>query len=161
MISQVELLGQGEEFLARRPVAVFGEDFAQHAGRLQAGHPGQIDGALGVAGPAQHAAFLGHQEGDVAGPDEIAGLARRIDDRQDRRRPLRRRDARAAVRWSTGTVKAVPSGAGVFLDHRPQFEPLAKFPVPSKWYGPSTDRKYFPLSSLMAEQKTMGAPYQR
>ena len=48
------------------PIAVVVEDFAQHAAGRQPGHPGQIDGGLGVPGTAQHAAFLGHQRKQVA-----------------------------------------------------------------------------------------------
>ena len=39
--------------------AVVVQDFAEHPGRLQAGHARQIDRRFGVAGAAQHAAFLG------------------------------------------------------------------------------------------------------
>ena len=56
------------------PIAVGSEDFAQHAAGRQAGHAGQVDRGLGVSGAAQHAAFLGHQRKQVAGPHEVAGL---------------------------------------------------------------------------------------
>ncbi len=32
-------------------------DLAEHAGRVEAGHAGQVDRGLGVAGPLQHAAL--------------------------------------------------------------------------------------------------------
>ena len=86
---QVELLGQRVELVARGPIAALAEDFDQHAGRLQAGHPGQIDGALGVPGAPQHAA-LPWPPADRDGPGRTKsdGLRLRIEDRVDRRRPL-------------------------------------------------------------------------
>ena len=41
------------------------------AGRAQAGQHGEVDGGLGVAGPAQHAAVLGPQRHDVPGAGEV------------------------------------------------------------------------------------------
>ena len=60
--------------LAAGPVPVLGQDLAEHAGRRQSGHAGQIDGGFGVAGPPQHATLLGQQQVDVSGTDEIVGL---------------------------------------------------------------------------------------
>ena len=82
------------ELVAVGAVAVVGQHFAKHARRLEPRHAGQVHGGLGVTGPAEHAAFLGDQRKEVPRTDEVAGLARRIEDRQDRGRPLLGRDAR-------------------------------------------------------------------
>ena len=59
---QRELVGDGLELLgAGHAVALAAADLAQHARRRQAGEARQIDGGLGVAGAAQHAALLRHQ----------------------------------------------------------------------------------------------------
>ena len=53
--------------------AVVVDDLAEHAGRVQAGHAGEVDGGLGVAGPLEHAAV-----GDsAAGRCGRAGRGRR------------------------------------------------------------------------------------
>ena len=56
-----------------RPVVV--HDLADHAGGVQAGEAGQVDGGLGVAGPLEHAPLPVAQGEDVAGADEILGGA--------------------------------------------------------------------------------------
>ena len=68
------LLGQAVEFVAGGAVAVGVEDFAEHAGRRQPRQPGQIDGGLGMAGPAEHAALLGHQADRCPGRTKSPGL---------------------------------------------------------------------------------------
>ena len=101
------------------------EDFAQHAGGQQAGHARQVDGRFGVSGAAEHAAFLGHERKQVAGPNEVGRLARRVANRPDRRRPFGRRDAgpRRAVIDGHRVIRA--QRRGVRLDHRVELEPLA------------------------------------
>ena len=47
-------------------VLVLADDLAQHADRRAAGHPGEVDGRLGVPGPLQHAALAGLEREDVA-----------------------------------------------------------------------------------------------
>ena len=51
------------------------DDLAQHAGRVEAGHAGQVDGGLGVAGPLEHAALAVARAGRCgrAGPGRRAG----------------------------------------------------------------------------------------
>jgi hypothetical protein len=56
------------------------DDLAQDAGRVQAGHAGEVDGGLGVAGPLQHPALPVAQREDVAGPGEVARLGGRVDE---------------------------------------------------------------------------------
>ena len=46
--------------------AVVVHHLADHAGRVQAGEAGEVDGGLGVAGALEHAARLGLQREDVA-----------------------------------------------------------------------------------------------
>ena len=77
----------------RAIVAVLVDDLAQHAGRVQPGHAGQVDGGLGVAGPLEHAALAVAQREDVAGPGEVAGPGRRVDERLDGGGPVGGRDA--------------------------------------------------------------------
>ena len=45
---------------------VLGDDLAEHAGRVHARRPGQVDGRLGVTGPLQHAAGAVTEGEDVA-----------------------------------------------------------------------------------------------
>ena len=47
----------------------------------RSGEPAQIDAGLGVAGAHQHAALLGDQRKDVAGPHEIGGAAVAVGER--------------------------------------------------------------------------------
>ena len=58
-----------------RPVVV--DDLAQHAGRVEAGHAGQVDGGLGVAGPLEHAALAERSgkmwPGRARSPGRVAG----------------------------------------------------------------------------------------
>ena len=46
--------------------AVVVDDLAEHAGRVEAGQAGEVDGGLGVAGPLEHAALAVAQREDVA-----------------------------------------------------------------------------------------------
>ena len=57
--------------------AVVVHDLAEHPGRVQAGHAGQVDGGLGVAGPLEHAALGVAQREDVPGSGEVAGAGGR------------------------------------------------------------------------------------
>ena len=81
--------------------------------------------ALGMAGAAQHAPFLGHQRKQMAGPDEIGRLAGRIDDRPDRVGPLLGRDAGFRRAMIDRHGEAGAQRGGVRLDHRGQLEPFA------------------------------------
>ena len=63
--------------------AVVVDDLAQHAGRVEAGQAGEVDRGLGVAGPLEHAALAVAQREDVAGPGQVAGAGRRVDQRLD------------------------------------------------------------------------------
>ena len=59
-------------------LVLLGHDLAEHAGRGEPGQPGQVDGGLGVPGPAQHAAVAGPQRHHVPGADEVTGDRRRV-----------------------------------------------------------------------------------
>ncbi|MNN56750.1 hypothetical protein D3C81_1716990 [compost metagenome] len=51
--------------------AVSLDHFTDDACRISAAHAGQIDSSLGVAGTAQHAAFLGNQREHMARSAEV------------------------------------------------------------------------------------------
>ncbi len=121
---QSELLGQCKELLAIRAVAVLAEDLNQHAGRLQAGHTGEIDGAFGVSGAPQHAPFLRHQWIKVAGPNEIGRFRLRIDDFVDRARPLGSGYAGAATAMIDRHGEGRLQRGGVLLDDLRQMQPV-------------------------------------
>ena len=86
------------------------DDLAEHAGRAQPGQHGQVDGGLGVPGPAQHAAVPGAQRDDVPGPGEVG--RRRSPASASSRMVCARSAAEMPVvtpsRASTVTVYAVP-----------------------------------------------------
>jgi len=122
---QLELPGQGIEFIAAGAIAVAAEDLTDHAGRAEAGHAGQVDGALGMPGPPQDSpsfAIRGNRWPD--GP-KIVRLAVGIEDRLDRRRPLLGRDSGAATAVIDGDCKPGLQRGRVILDHQRQLEPLA------------------------------------
>ena len=73
-----------------RPVVV--HDLADHAGRVQAGEPREVDRRLGLADPLEHAAGLGLEREHVPWLDELAGARLGIDRDLDRARAIRGRD---------------------------------------------------------------------
>ena len=81
---QPMVAGQHEELLTVGPVPRIIEDFAEHPGRSQAGHPGQIDCCLSVPRPPQHAPLLGHQRKEVSGANKISRPAGRIENGRNR-----------------------------------------------------------------------------
>ena len=89
--------------------AVVVDELAEHAGRAQPGQPGQVDGRLGVPGPAQHPALAGAQRHHVPRPGEVAGT---VDGSASSRIVCARSAAEMPVatpsRASTETVYAVP-----------------------------------------------------
>ncbi len=119
------LLGQLEQPVAGRPIAVGPQDFAQHSGRREPGQPRQIDGALGVAGPAEHSAFFRLERKQMSGPDEVGRLAGRVDDGLDRQGPLLGGYARAASAVVDRHGKRRAQRGSVRFDHGAEFEPLA------------------------------------
>ena len=74
------------------PVVV--HDFADHAALAQTREPRQIDGRFGLPGSNQHAAFASPQRKDMAGTNQIAGLAGGVDSDADGVRAVGRGDAR-------------------------------------------------------------------
>ena len=86
---QIVLLGETLELREPRHRPVVVHDLAQHSGRVQTGHPSEVDRGLGVTGPSQHATRDVAQREDVAGPGEVVRLRVGIDQRLDRRRPDR------------------------------------------------------------------------
>ena len=75
--------------------AVVVHDFADDAGRIEAGDAREIDGRLGLPGAHEHAAVARLERKHVAGPREVGGPGRGIDRRQHRGRAIARRDAGA------------------------------------------------------------------
>ena len=59
--------------------AVLAHDLADHAARVEAGEPRDVDRGLGMAGADQHAAGPGDQREDVAGRDDRFGAVGCID----------------------------------------------------------------------------------
>ena len=73
--------------------AVVVDDLGEHAGRVAAREPGEVDRGLGVAGALQHAAVAVAQREDVAGPGEVGRDGRAVDQRVHRRAAVGGRDA--------------------------------------------------------------------
>ena len=73
--------------------AVFIHDLADHPGRRQAGQSSEVDGSLGVAGAGEHATGLRTQRLQPPRPDQVGGLARRVEHDLDRARTIVRRHA--------------------------------------------------------------------
>ena len=73
--------------------AVVVEDLGHHAGRGEPGQPGQVHRGLGVPGAAEHPALGVPQREDVAGPDDLVGLGRGVDEHPHGPGPVRRGDA--------------------------------------------------------------------
>ncbi len=88
-----------EDFQIRQTghFAVIIDDFADHAGRLETGQFRQINGGFGVALAFEHAAVLGNQREDVAGPVEGFGADGRIGQQLQAQRAVAGRDAGAGV----------------------------------------------------------------
>ena len=78
--------------------AVVVDDLGEHAGRVAAREPGEVDRGLGVTGPLQHAALAVAQREDVAGPGEVGRARRGVDQRAHRRAAVGGRDARWSCR---------------------------------------------------------------
>ena len=94
---EVVVLGEHPQLVAAGHVAVvlLRHDLAERADRVQPGEPGEVDGGLGVARPAQHAALAGPQRQHVPGPHQVAGDGRRVGEQRDRPGPVGGRDAGA------------------------------------------------------------------
>ncbi len=74
--------------------AVVGDHLAEHPGRRQPGHAGQVDGRLGVAGPLEHAALAGPQHVEVAGAGQVVGPGAGVHQGPGGQRPVRGGDPR-------------------------------------------------------------------
>ena len=89
--------------------AVVVHDLGEHAGRVAAGEPGEVDGGLGVTGPLQHAAFAVAQREDVAraGRDRPASSSPSISASTVAHRSAAEMPVVVPMRASTDTVNAV------------------------------------------------------
>ncbi len=81
-------LGEGEEIVHPRHAAVLRHDFADHARRIEAGQPGDVDRRLGMAGANQHAAITRDQREDVPRRDDRLGPLPGVDCDRDGARPV-------------------------------------------------------------------------
>ena len=63
--------------------AVIVDDLGEHAGRVEASEPGEVDGSLGVPGTAQHPALRITQREDVSRADQLVGFGGGIHQRPD------------------------------------------------------------------------------
>jgi hypothetical protein len=70
---EIVVIGEDAQLvgLRHRAFVLLTDDLADRTRGLQAGEPGQVDGRLGVAGPAQHSAVLRAQRHHVPGLGEI------------------------------------------------------------------------------------------
>src|SRR5918997_6144216 len=95
---QPVLLGEALE-LGHAGHVVLGlvDQLAQHAGRVEAGHAGEVHGRLRVAGALEHAALAGLEREDVAGTQQVGGAGGGVDQRLDRGGAVVRRDARGGA----------------------------------------------------------------
>ncbi len=99
---------------------------AEHPGRTQAGHPGQVDGGLGVPRAAQHAALAGTQRYDVAGAGEVGRRGVGRGEQPDRAGAVGRRDAGAdPLTCVDGDRVGRAALVLVGVEHRRQVEPVA------------------------------------
>src|SRR5690606_6597587 len=87
------LVGEGAEFRQPGHGAVVVDDLRDHPGGAAASEPGQVHGGFGVPAPHQHPAGTVAQGEDVAGPDEVAGLAGLVGEQPDRAGTVRGGDA--------------------------------------------------------------------
>ena len=111
---------------SHRPVGV--EDFADHPGRNQAGHPGQIDAGLGLPDPLEHAAGAGPEREDMAGPAEVGRHGVRLERDVNRLGPVGRRNPGGDAESSFGIDTHGEGGThllGVVLNHLGQPELIA------------------------------------
>ncbi len=98
--------------------AVVAHDFADDAGRDEAGETGEIDRGLGLAGADEDAATTGAQRENVAGAGEIGGGGLGIDGGADRVGAVGGRDAGGdTFAGLDGLSKSSAKARGVLLRH--------------------------------------------
>ncbi|CKR78434.1 Uncharacterised protein [Mycobacterium tuberculosis] len=92
---QTVLIGEHPQFIGvrHRALIFLADDLANRPRGLQPGHPGQVHGGLGVAGPAQNPTILGPQGDHVTGAGEIVGHTGRIGQQPHGGSPIGRRNA--------------------------------------------------------------------
>ena len=125
---QAVLLLEAQQFGHAGHRAVVVDDFRQHARRTQPRQPREIDGGLGVAGAAQHAAVAVAQRENVAGPGEVARAGcRRFGEQADGPGAVGGGDARGDALGGIDADRvgrAHPLGVGGERGHQRQFEPV-------------------------------------
>ena len=121
------LLARRIELVAIGAVAVVGKHFAKHTRRLEPRHPRHVDGGFGVTGAAEHPALFGNQRKQVSRAGKVARLAGRIEDGQNRRRPLLGRNARPCADMVDGNREIRSQRGRVILHHGMEIESAAEF----------------------------------
>ena len=120
--------GQLFQLRAARHGAVFAEDFADHAGRLESRQPRQVHAGLGLAHALQHAAGPGLEGEHVAGPPQVGRHGLGVDGHLDGGGAVGRADAGGHAE-ALGRVHAHREGGvlafGVLLHHLRQVERAA------------------------------------
>ena len=109
---------EGDEVGDARHFAVVAHDFANNAGGGEAGHAGEIDGGLGLAGADQDAAAARAQREDVAGTGEVGRGGAGIDGGADGAGAVGGRDAGGdALASFDGLSERGAEARGVLLRH--------------------------------------------
>ncbi len=107
--------------------AVVIDDFRQHPGGMQAGETREVNGGLGVARPAQHAASAIAQRKNVAGTHQIGGPGPGIGQQPDGAGTVGGGNAGGHVArgiHGNGVGRAHP--LHVLLRHEREFEPIKR-----------------------------------
>ena len=125
---ELVLLLEREQVGQPRHGAVVLDDFAEHAGGIEARQAREVDRGLGVAAALEHAARLGAQRKDVAGLDEVAGLRFRVGEQADRLRAVLGADAGGdVVRGVDGDGEVGFEALAVVEHHAVEAEPRGAF----------------------------------
>ena len=105
--------------------AVVVDDFRQDPGGTQTGEAGEIDGGLGVSGPAQDSAGAVAERENMAGPHEVAGRGGAVGEEPDRAGAVGGGNAGGDAPGGIDADRvgrAHPLGVGFHRGHQRQFE---------------------------------------
>ena len=122
---QVVLVGERAQLRRALHRAVVVDDLDQDADRGQPRQPGQVDGRLGVAAPAEHAALAVAQREHVPGPGDLPGLGGRVGEHPGGVRAVPGADPRAdAVAGVHRDRELRPHPVAVVRRHQGDLEPV-------------------------------------
>ncbi|MNM93375.1 hypothetical protein D3C81_1057480 [compost metagenome] len=121
---QFKVIGFGDFHQIRQPShgSVFLDDLTDHAGRIGAAHPGQVDRRFRMTGAPQHAPLFGNQREHMARPAEVRSLGVRIHDGLNRQGTLIGRDSCRRILMVDGDGKGRPVVIGILRHHRLQIQ---------------------------------------